>query len=563
MNLLLDSNAKVSAIAIIALAAAVLLRRQSAAVRHWILSVAILCAIATPVLGIIVPSWHVEVSPLAPARGIEPSPQATSTTTFALGAVPENARESIAAGTPPAPRYPIGRVMVATWLSGTVIALLILLVGQMRLMWLAATAAAVTSGRWARLVQEISAELGVRRPVALLESHHPTLLATWGIVRPKIIVPSAALHWSEERSRIVLRHELAHVQRGDWLVLVAAAILRAVYWFNPLAWILSARARQESEHACDDLVIGGGVDGSDYAAHLLDLARILSEQRRGWLPAAAMARASSLEGRITAMLNARLNRTPVSRPARLVTAVALLSFAASIAGFAAQNTFYTLSGTVMDPMNRVLPRTTLILVNGSSEAKHEVKTDASGHFEFVGLPAGEYALEVRFPGFSSFKDKVVIIGRDINRTVTLRVGSLEETITVKGSPTPEQTREQQVKRQEQLARVAEKRQAQLDNCKIEAASVAGGKIVPPLRLTNVNPDYPDQLKGSNTAGTVVMEAIIGTDGDIRDVKAIKSDHPAFEIAAIEAVRQWKFTQTLLNCVPIEVPMTVTTRFAGE
>jgi TonB family protein len=60
-----------------------------------------------------------------------------------------------------------------------------------------------------------------------------------------------------------------------------------------------------------------------------------------------------------------------------------------------------------------------------------------------------------------------------------------------------------------------------------------------------------------------MDAIIGIDGNIKDVRAVSSPHPDLESAAIEAVSQWQFTPTLLNCVPIEVPMKVTTRFNAQ
>ena len=78
----------------------------------------------------------------------------------------------------------------------------------------------------------------------------------------------------------MLRHELAHIRRGDWAVLIAAELLRAVYWFNPLVWIACSRVRQESEYACDDAVLNAGVEGSEYATHLLDLARTLNANRR-------------------------------------------------------------------------------------------------------------------------------------------------------------------------------------------------------------------------------------------------------------------------------------------
>ena len=60
-----------------------------------------------------------------------------------------------------------------------------------------------------------------------------------------------------------------------------------------------------------------------------------------------------------------------------------------------------------------------------------------------------------------------------------------------------------------------------------------------------------------------MDAVIGIDGNIQDVRAVTSPHPDLESAAIEAVRQWQFTPTLLNCVPIEVRMKVTTNFSSR
>jgi TonB family protein len=58
-----------------------------------------------------------------------------------------------------------------------------------------------------------------------------------------------------------------------------------------------------------------------------------------------------------------------------------------------------------------------------------------------------------------------------------------------------------------------------------------------------------------------MEALIGTDGNVQDVRVVQSPHPDLDQAAVEAVRQWQYTQTFLNCVPIEVRMKVTTNFA--
>ena len=74
------------------------------------------------------------------------------------------------------------------------------------------------------------------------------------------------------------------------------------------------------------------------------------------------------------------------------------------------------------------------------------------------------------------------------------------------------------------------------------------------------PIYPVALRGTGTGGTVVMEGRIGLDGYIGDIRVIGDAHPELAHSAIAAVRDWRFTQTLLNCQPVEVTMTITTNF---
>lgn len=565
MSLLLDSALRVSVILLVALGACVLLRTRSAALRHWVLAVAIGCALATPLLADVltpwlqVPSWALGVAP--GARQAWPSgvgaplqtPTAADTAVRMEFSTVDDRDEGAA-------RTSAWRVAMGAWLAGSVVSLFILVAGLGRLGWLASRARGVSRGRWVALAEEVGRSYSLATPVRLLQSDHPSLLVTWGWRRPKVMLPAPAREWPDDRLRVVLTHELAHIQRGDWVVQLAAEVLRSVYWFNPLLWIVCRRLRVESEHACDDAVLARGLDGPEYAAHLLALAQGLNLGRRPWLPAPAMARPSSLEGRITAMLNSTTNRRLVSWPARVASVAAFIALTVPVAGLGAQASFYSLTGTVQDQTNRVVPGATLVLTNSARQAKYEVRTDSTGRFEFVGLPPAQYTLEASQPGFAKLKEDVVMAG-DTRRDLRLEIGSIQESITVADrsdpEPAPDPARAQKI--EESRKRFAEFEQQLKAKCAAGAGPI-GGNILAPRKLRDVRPVYPDQLKTAKIGGTVTLEALIGTDGTVRDVREVKGPHPDLEAAAADAVRQWLFSTTLLNCEPTEVKMKVTINF---
>ena len=87
----------------------------------------------------------------------------------------------------------------------------------------------------------------------------------------------------------------------------------------------------------------------------------------------------------------------------------------------------------------------------------------------------------------------------------------------------------------------------------------GGDIRPPQKVHHVAPVYPPIAQAARVSGTVIIEASIAEDGSVRDVKVLRSV-PLLDTSASDAVRQWRFTPTLLNGVPVQVIMTVTVTF---
>lgn len=87
----------------------------------------------------------------------------------------------------------------------------------------------------------------------------------------------------------------------------------------------------------------------------------------------------------------------------------------------------------------------------------------------------------------------------------------------------------------------------------------GGDIRVPEKIIHVPPVYPTIALQSHVRGVVILEATISEAGRVENLRVLRS-HPLLERAAIEAVRQWRYTPTRLNGVPVPVIMTVTVNF---
>ncbi len=251
------------------------------------------------------------------------------------------------------------------------------------------------------------------------------------------------------------------------------------------------------------------------------------------------------------MLNSDTNRMPVTARARAIVIAAIVAVSLGAAALSAQ-TFSTFSGSVFDATNRVVPSITITLINAETGALYSIKSAPDGRFQFVGLPPGEYQFEATRPGFETLRGAVTVAGRNVERDLELRVGQIEETITIVASASAPSNA---------APRRTEWRPGPAHpQCE---ESAVGGNIRPPRKLVNVNPVYPEVARASGISGVVVLEALIGRDGVVQTAGVVESPHPALLQAALEAVRQWEFSQTFLNCEPSEVRMRVTANFRIE
>jgi beta-lactamase regulating signal transducer with metallopeptidase domain len=601
---------KMSAVLVLTLTVTWALPRRSAALRHWVLALGLMLAALTPLTVSIAPQWTVPGAWLASA----PAPAVTRTAPVLSSDPLESLSTAAVAAPAPSWALSVGGVSVAVWLAGATIAVLFVGAGFVRLRRLSRGAMTLHQGDWPRMAREVEATYGLTRPVTLLQSEHPALLVTWGIFRPRVFLPAAARNWPADRMRIVLRHELAHVMRGDWTIQVAAALFGAVCWFHPLAWVVVRRLRQESEYACDDVVLRHGTDGEHYATHLLAIARAVCHPRSAWVPAPAIARHSTLEQRIHAMLNRTHDRRPPTVLSRVAVAAVLGVGALTVAGgalaaaetpaavvvqappvtaaiqpdsrpiapvrhavpaqaaTAGQASRASVSGMVVDQLGGFLPGSIVTLTNEATGGTLVVTTDRTGRFEFTDLRPGRYTLEVQLPGFQNSRSLVTLdAGSTLARTISMSVGSLQETITVtgtRGAPAAaEAPRPVAPARnlRDAAASLSELR-TRLEQATFRAGTI-GGTIHAPAKTRHVNPIYPGALQSQGIEGAVELIAVIGIDGKVGDVlqpreaDTAEPIHPDLVAAATAAVQQWEFTPTLLNGVPVPVTMRVRTQFS--
>lgn len=246
------------------------------------------------------------------------------------------------------------------------------------------------------------------------------------------------------------------------------------------------------------------------------------------------------------MLNDRLDRNPIRPRARISTVALMLVAAAAIA---AAQTAATYSGTLFDSQGGVLPGAHVTLTNSEGKAV-DTDTNRSGQFRFTDLSAGDYALDVRLPGFKNYKRSVSIANTNVAQTIVLELGVVQESITVDDSePAAPRTSVATARSKPPCGQ-----QPTTDQVRI------GGNVRAPIKIKDVRPEYPATLRGTGATAEVVLDAVIGVDGFVHDIRAREGSQQAFVDTFVAAVTQWQFESTLLNCVAVETPISITGRF---
>ena len=325
MHVLLGIAFKSVLIAGLTLGLLQLMRQRSAAERSWIAHIGLIALVLLAFAPLVLPNWTVETPAMfsqAPATAtVAPVP----TTTPAPIATPAVAQAV------PASRFQLSpaATTMALYALPAAILLFITALALARLIALRARADVLVDGHWLSALARAQRRMGFKHGTALLTSDELASPISWGLMRPVILLNTRAVEASGEAEAIIA-HELAHVARMDWIKLLLARVATALFWFNPLVWILAREAHQLREETADDAVLAADITDTDYAQLLVGVAR---HECPGLLLGAhgVAPSQSSLARRVARVLDGKSVRGPAARSFALGVFVGAVLVAAPLA----------------------------------------------------------------------------------------------------------------------------------------------------------------------------------------------------------------------------------------
>lgn len=147
----------------------------------------------------------------------------------------------------------------------------------------------------------------------------------FGLLRPRMLAPADFSEWPAAEREAVLRHEAAHLRRGDLVWAALGDAVRMIYWWTPPVAILARQHMQVTEEACDSASIGGGENRHDYARTLLAITRRVGQHAA---PGLAMT-APGLHRRIERLITPQGNGPTFAAAAAIVATAACVVLALS------------------------------------------------------------------------------------------------------------------------------------------------------------------------------------------------------------------------------------------
>ncbi len=503
-----------------------LMKRKSPAFRHRLLVWTFISLAALPMLSIVLPQIPL---PHWPATNLQEK-ITIEQTSFAIASP---------GGTHP-PNWPL-----LVWAAGFLLAITHLAAGALSASWLVRRAHPLHDPDWSALLSELRLKQKLAKtPEMRVCCGLPVPLAC-GCLRRRILLPATAMTWDEPRRRAVLLHELAHIKRGDVAVQYFARAVAALWWFQPLVWILGRNLRIQSELACDAEVLARGFLPSAYGAELLAIAKGLGTRHQLLSPGIGIARPSDLETRLRSLIHPSSRLSPNAKLGASVLLITAVIGSASITAQPKSNldeggptmrrslfsalltsaslSAATITGAIFDPKGSAIPDAKVVLSNPDTGAEQQATSGPDGKFAIDEAAAGQYILRVEKPGFSPLlREFNLKADSKIDRGLTLATGDPKE----------------------------------LDQIAMSDAGSKririGGEVAESNLIRKVQPVYPAAAKAAAIQGIVDLETDISKEGVPLEIRVVSSPSEDLSESALDAVRQWHYRPTLLNGNPVEI-----------
>jgi TonB family protein len=467
-----------------------------------------------------------------------------------------------------------------------------LLIGMVRLRRLRRAAVSVDVAEFFEVQQSLATFADIRYTPDLAQP------VTFGLRRPVVLLPASLADAADTLRRAVTTHELLHVQRRDWGWVLLEEALRTVFWFNPATWWLTSRIQQAREEVVDHLTVLAIGSRRDYIEALLAFADASAPA-----PVPAFARRAHLFTRIM-----RISKESSTSSVRvLLSGLAMLVVVAGV-GVYAQTTFpvraavavgapQTAADAAVKPvtLENPIPRRVFAVPIQHPDAHDDlvavtqllVRLDAFGHptvvrslASGVSLARGAAARQQPSPpvpaGAPPAFDAFYQAAADAItqwRYEPPADAPIEFVVVVRFNPGQAASVSQTERSSPVFAgpdgvRLVTDVELDRDRTTLARANAAangsspvriGGQIKTPIKTRDVRPVYPAIAQTARVQGVVIVEVTIDEQGRVSDARVLRSI-PLLDIAAVEAVRQWEFTPTLLNGAPVSVIMTTTIQF---
>jgi beta-lactamase regulating signal transducer with metallopeptidase domain len=276
---------------------------HSAAERSLVAHLGLFATLLLPLTALVVPDLHIEA--------LEPAARMSVTFPGAAAEAPQNVAAESASSLAPSRLhlFDLRQALPVIYVIPAGLLVLLLALAVLRLQLLRRRAEVLVEPIWATALAAAQRRLGFKHGTALLVSSELQSPISWGIVRPIILLDEAAAGHPAQAEAIIA-HELAHVAQLDWIKLLAGRLATAIFWFNPLIWLLARQCHELCEESVDDVVLRSAIPSTDYAAVLIGAAR---HNNRAVLTAAnGVAGSGSLTRRVERVLDPSRRRAPTA-----------------------------------------------------------------------------------------------------------------------------------------------------------------------------------------------------------------------------------------------------------